>query len=166
MRTEGGVGAFPATEKHHLIKQGDKMEEYQKLVQEALLNVVRIILQKVSDNGLQGAQHFFITFRTQMQGVDIPKFLKERYPDEMTIVLQHQFDDLKIENDSFSVLLSFNGKPERLTIPFKALLGFADPSEQFALQFMPALMEEKEEKQEKKGSAEIIDLAALRKKKS
>ena len=140
------------------------MEEYQKLVQEALLGVVRKILQKAAENGLQGAQHFFITFRTQAPKVVIPTFLKERYPDEMTIVLQHQFDDLKVEEDNFSVLLSFNGRPERLTIPFKALMGFADPSEQFALQFMPALMEE--QKEEKHGSAEIIDLASLRSKKS
>jgi len=166
MRTEGGVGAFPATEKHRLIETEDKMEEYQKLVQEALLGVVRNILQKAANNGLQGAQHFYITFRTQMQGVDIPSSLKERYPDEMTIVLQHQFDDLKVKEDAFSVLLSFNGKPERLTIPFKSLLGFADPSEQFALQFMPALMEDKKAKLENKGSAQIIDLAALRNKKS
>lgn len=162
MRIEGGVGAFPATEKHH--KKGDKMEEYQRLVQEALLGVVRNILQKTAKDGLQGEQHFFITFRTQSEGVRIPAFLKERYPDEMTIVLQHQFDDLKVEDDCFSVLLSFKGRPERLTVPFKALLGFADPSEQFALQFMPALMEEK--KEEKHGAAEIIDLASLRSKKS
>ena len=105
------------------------MEKYQKLVQEALLGVVRSVLKDVSENGLQGEQHFFITFRTQADGVHIPKSMKERYPDEMTIVLQHQFDDLKVEDDSFSVLLSFSGKPERLIVPFKSLLGFVDPSE-------------------------------------
>ncbi|MBO5997047.1 MAG: hypothetical protein J6P93_00770 [Alphaproteobacteria bacterium] len=141
------------------------MEKYQKLVQEALLGVVRSVLKDVSENGLQGEQHFFITFRTQADGVHIPKSMKERYPDEMTIVLQHQFDDLKVEDDSFSVLLSFSGKPERLIVPFKSLLGFVDPSEQFALQFTPALMEEKKPIKENKGSAEIIDLASLRNKK-
>ena len=70
------------------------MEEYQNLVQEALLGVVRTVLKRVQENGLQGEQHFFITFKTQATGVKIPFFLKERYPDEMTIVLQHQFDDL------------------------------------------------------------------------
>jgi len=153
-------------QKSTVIKKGDKMQEYQKLVQNALLGVVRSILKTAADDGLQGEQHFFITFRTQSKGVHIPTFLKERYPDEMTIVLQHQFDDLKVEEDNFSVLLSFSGKPERLTIPFTALMGFADPSEQFALQFMPALMEEKKPLKENHGSAEIIDLEALRKKKS
>ena len=142
------------------------MEEYQKLVQEALLGVVHSILKNAANDGLQGEQHFFITFRTQAPNVVIPTFLKERYPDEMTIVLQHQFDDLKVEEDNFSVLLSFNGKPERLIVPFKAILNFADPSAQFALQFMPALMEEKQTQKENHGTAEIIDLASLRSKKS
>ncbi len=142
------------------------MEEYQKLVQEALLGVVRDILKKVADDGLKGEQHFYISFQTKADGVIVPNILKERYPEEVTIVLQHQFDDLKVEQDSFSVILSFGGKAERLTVPFKALLGFADPSEQFALQFMPALMQNKKAhtaKQEK--PAEVIDLAALRNKK-
>ena len=142
------------------------MEEYQNLVQDALLGVVRSILKEVQENGLQGEQHFFITFKTQAGGVKIPAFLKERYPEEMTIVLQHQFDDLLVEDDYFSVLLSFNGRPERLKIPFKSLLTFADPSEQFILQFAPALMEEKKpSKKEPHAPAEVIDLASLRKKK-
>ena len=165
MRTEGGVGAFPATEKHHLQK-GNEMAEYQNLVQDALLGVVRTILKKAQENGLQGEQHFFITFKTDATGVKIPAFLKERYPEEMTIVLQHQFDDLTVEDDYFSVLLSFNGRPERLKISFKSLLAFADPSEQFMLQFTPALMEEKKQtKKEPHAPAEVIDLASLRKKK-
>ena len=141
------------------------MEEYQKLIQEALLGVVRTILKKVQEEGLQEPHHFFISFRTDAEGVVIPDFLKARYPKEMTIVLQHQFDDLNVESDSFSVLLSFHGKPERLTVPFKALQGFADPSEQFALQFMPSLMQEKPAPKKPDKPAQVIDLAALRNKK-
>lgn len=144
------------------------MEKYQKLIQKALLGVVKDVLSDTAKDGLKGNSHFYITFDTSTQGVSIPAFLKERYPNEMTIVLQHQFDELKVEEDSFSVLLSFNGKPERLIVPFKALLGFADPSEQFALQFMPALMHDKKEPAveiKQQHPAEVIDLAAMRAKK-
>ena len=139
------------------------MKQYQEMIQTALLGVVKQILEQVAEEGLIGEKHFYISFKTTADGVIIPDFLKQRYPDEMTIVLQHQFDDLKINDDKFSVLLAFNGKPERLTIPFASILTFADPSEQFALQFMPALMNEK--KQDANKPAEVIDLAAMRDKK-
>ena len=107
------------------------MKQYQQMIQSALLGVVKEILKQVAQEGLTGDMHFYITFNTTSEGVVIPEFLKQRYPQEMTIVLQHQFDDLTVKDDVFSVLLSFNGKPERLTIPFKAISSFADPSEQF-----------------------------------
>ena len=140
------------------------MKQYQQMIQTALLGVVKDILQQVAQNGLTDESYFYITFDTTSSGVIIPDFLKQKYPQEMTIVLQHQFDELTIQDDLFSVILSFNGKPERLTIPFRAILSFADPSEQFALQFMPALMDEHKAQPPQKNSAEIIDLEAMRKK--
>lgn len=138
---------------------------YQQIIQEALLGVVHSVLQDTVDNGLEDPHHFYITFRTTYPGVELPPFLKERYPDEMTIVLQYQFQNLTVDSEKFSVELSFNGQFWRLTIPFKALETFADPSEQFALQFMPSLIEENEPAQEAKAPAEVIDLASLRAKK-
>jgi len=168
MSAEGGVGAFLATEKYLFALKGDlKMEEYQKLIQEALLGVVRKILTKTSQEGLQDSHHFYISFHTDYTGVEIPLFLKERFPKEMTIVLQYQFDELVVEDDFFSVLLSFNGRPEKLVVPFKSLISFADPSEEFMLQFMPALMKEKKKTEEEtdKPVAQVIDLASMRNKK-
>ena len=142
------------------------MKEYQKLIQEALLGVVRQILQKTAKEGLSDPHHFYISFQTTAEQVQIPTFLKDRFPNEMTIVLQYQFDELIVEEDFFSVLLSFNGKPEKLIVPFKSILSFADPSQEFMLQFMPALMTEKKNKSvEQDKPAEIIDLAAMRNKK-
>ncbi|MCF8465874.1 MAG: hypothetical protein K9G33_00575 [Sneathiella sp.] len=108
---------------------------YSKMVEMALLEVVRNSLRHAAKHGLPGEQHFYITFKTRFPGVFIPSHLSERYKDEMTIVLQHQFWDVVVEPDYFSVDLSFNHKRETLTIPFNALTAFADPSVQFGLQF-------------------------------
>ena len=88
--------------------------------------------------GLPGDHHFYLTFRTTDPGVEIPGHLAEQYPDEMTIVLQHQFEDLEVTDAAVSVTLSFNSAKERLNIPFSAVSTFADPSVNFALQFQPA----------------------------
>ncbi len=108
---------------------------YDLMVETALRTVVRDALKLAGERGLPGNHHFYITFRTTAPGMNIPDYLVERYPDEMTIVLQFQFWDLEIEEDRFSVTLSFNDVREPLTIPFDALTGFADPSVQFGLQF-------------------------------
>jgi len=108
---------------------------YDLLVQNALRGVVRDILAHVAEEGLPGAHHFYIAFRTQAPGVAIPDRLRERYPDEMTIVLQHRFWGLTVYDDHFELGLSFNQRPEHLVIPFEAVIGFVDPSVQFALQF-------------------------------
>lgn len=108
---------------------------YDEMVQDALLGVVRQVLKDAAQQGLPGAHHFYIAFRTEFPGVDIPAYLKERYKEEMTIVLQNQFWDLKVEEDFFQVGLSFNQKPAMLTIPFAAVTGFLDPSVEFGLQF-------------------------------
>jgi hypothetical protein len=111
---------------------------YNGLVQDALRGVVRQALSRVARQGLPGNHHLYIAFRTGDAGVDIPQYLRERYPDEMTIVLQHQFWGLAVRETDFEVQLSFNKTPETLTIPFAALTGFFDPSVQFGLQFQPS----------------------------
>ncbi len=109
--------------------------DYDTRVQNALRGVVRDVLCDAAKDGLEGDHHFYVAFKTQAEGVNIPAHLASRFPDEMTIVLQHKFWGLKIFDDHFEVGLSFNQKPEHLTIPFNAILGFVDPSVQFALQF-------------------------------
>jgi len=111
---------------------------YDELVQNALLGVVRDVLGDVARDGLPGGHHFYIAFRTDHPGVDIPDYLKERYKEEMTIVLQNQFWDLTVEPEMFQVGLSFNQKPALLSIPFSAITGFLDPSVEFGLQFQAA----------------------------
>ncbi len=110
---------------------------YDKMVETALRGVVRQAMERAAEKGLPGNHHFYLTFRTSHPGVDIPLHLRERYPVEMTIVLQFQFFGLEVTEEQFSVTLSFNNIPERLTIPFAALTIFADPSVNFALQFQP-----------------------------
>ena len=110
---------------------------YDIMVERALRGVVKNALQEVVELGLTDDHHFFITFRTDLDEVEIPEYLKERYPGEMTTVLQHQFYDLEVKKDYFTVMLSFNNVPERLKIPYDAITIFADPSVNFALQFQP-----------------------------
>ena len=108
---------------------------YDAMVQDALLGVIRKLLEEAAINGLPGEHHFYVAFDTTAPGVTIPGYLREQHPNEMTIVLQHQFWGLTVSEESFSVQLSFHGKPETLIIPFKALTGFLDPSVQFGFQF-------------------------------
>jgi hypothetical protein len=113
---------------------GDPLN-YKLMTEDALRGVVRKALTIAGERGLTGQHHFYLTFRTTHPGVRIPDHLRERHPDEMTIVLQHQFWGLDVAPDIFSVTLSFNGQHERLTVPFMAISAFVDPSEQFGLQF-------------------------------
>lgn len=108
---------------------------YDLQVQDALRGVVRKLIGDVAREGLPGEHHFYISFRTGAPGVRLSQRLREKYPEEMTIVLQHQFWDLGATDYSFEVGLSFSGIPERLLIPFDALTGFFDPSVQFGLKF-------------------------------
>ena len=109
---------------------------YDEIVQEALRAVVGRVLGEVEQSGvLPGEHHFYITFKTRMPGVSIPKHLLERFPDEMTIVIQHRFWDLKVEEDNFTVGLSFGGVPATLHVPFNAVTQFHDPAVEFALTF-------------------------------
>ena len=147
---------------------------YDKMVEAALRGVVREALARASAKGLPGAHHFYITFRTRFPGLALPDYLAERYPEEMTVVLEHQFWDLEVTEERFSVTLSFQNKPERLVIPFEAITAFADPAVKFGLQFQcasdeggtaqapaadPAIAEAKAEK-----PGEVVALDAFRKK--
>lgn len=113
----------------------DSLIPYDEIVQEALRAVVGRVLRTVESSGLPGEHHFYITFKTQMAGVSIPKHLIERFPDEMTIVLQHKFWDLEVGDDRFQVGLSFNQIPSTLSIPYAAITTFVDPAVDFALHF-------------------------------
>lgn len=108
---------------------------YDLMVQDALKGVVRKILSEAGRDGLPGDHHFYITFRTTAPGVRLSQRLREKHPDEMTIVLQHQFWDLNVSDHAFEVGLSFSGVPERLLIPYDAITTFFDPSVQFGLKF-------------------------------
>jgi hypothetical protein len=122
----------------------DSLIPYDEIVQEALRAVVGRVLGEISEAGdLPGEHHFYITFKTRAPGVDIPDHLLERFPDEMTIVLQKRFWDLTVTDEGFSVGLSFNQMPATLVVPFAAITGFVDPAVNFALQFQ-ALVENAE----------------------
>jgi uncharacterized protein len=109
---------------------------YDEIVQDALRAVVGRVLGEVErSGGLPGGHHFYITFHTRAPGVSIPRHLAERFPDEMTIVIQHRFWDLKVEDDGFTVGLSFGGVPATLQVPFAAVTQFHDPAVEFALTF-------------------------------
>jgi uncharacterized protein len=159
-----------------MAKNKEEAFRYDKMVEKALRGVVRHALDEVVKDGLTDDHHFYITFFTDHPGVKMPGYLKERYPGEMTIVLQHQFYDLEADDEKFSVMLSFNNVPERLTVPLAAVTIFADPSVNFALQFQPLsedddddprfdaeeLDVDKDDKQKKKG--EVVSLDQFRKK--
>jgi hypothetical protein len=121
----------------------DSLIPYDEIVQEALRAVVGRVLGQVAASGgsLPGTHHFYITFKTHAPGVDIPAHLTERFPDEMTIVLQNKFWDLIVGDDQFSVGLSFNQMPAKLVIPFAAITAFVDPAVDFGLQFQAVEVE-------------------------
>ncbi|MBI1301972.1 MAG: hypothetical protein GC137_10020 [Alphaproteobacteria bacterium] len=120
----------------------DDILRYDRMVEGALRSVVKKAIEDVIEHydgsaGMPGDHHFYITFLTDYPGVKIPNYLKERYPGEMTIVLQYQFSDLSVDNEKMSVTLSFNDVPEKLIVPLSSISIFADPSVNFALQFQP-----------------------------
>lgn len=108
---------------------------YHKMLESALRGVAREALTRAAQHGLRGSHHFYLTFRTRAPGVAIPEFLVAKYPDEMTIVLQHQFWGLEVGPEGFAVSLSFQSNIERLSVPFAAMTAFADPSVDFVLCF-------------------------------
>lgn len=148
---------------------------YDLMAQEALRGVVRRALDVAAKKGLPGEHHFYISFRTDAPGVEISEKLKKQYPEEITIVLQHQFYHLDVRDDGFSVDLTFNKVPEKLVVPYAAVQGFFDPSVQFGLQFevkkpegapaeAPKAEPAREDKPAPSGDAAVVSLDAFRKK--
>ncbi len=115
---------------------------YDLLVQDALRSVVRKVMTEAARSGLPGDHHFNIAFKTQAPGVVIPPAMRQRYPDEMAIILQHEFWDLAVTAEAFEVSLNFSRRPERLTIPFDAITGFSDPSVPFGFKLEPRIAAE------------------------
>lgn len=109
--------------------------DYGNLMHRAMRGLIQTVLKDVSENGLPGAHHFFITFDTTVEGVEIADWLRARYPAEMTIVVQNWFENLVVTDDGFSITLNFGNNPEPLVIPFDAVLTFVDPSVEFGLRF-------------------------------
>jgi hypothetical protein len=116
---------------------GADLIRYDLLVQDALRSVVKKVLSDAARGGLPGEHHFNISFKTRAPGVVIPTSIKQRYPEEMAIILQHEFWDLTVGTEQFEVSLNFSRKPERLTIPFDAITGFSDPSVPFGFKLEP-----------------------------
>ncbi len=146
----------------------DSLIPYDEIVQEALRGVVNRVLLEVESAGgvLPGDHHFYITFKTGAPGVDIPTHLRERFPDEMTIVLQNKFWDLVVEPERFSVGLSFNQLPAKLVVPFSAITAFVDPAVDFGLQFQahgiePEFEEEAEEAPENPGADDGSNVVSI-----
>ena len=119
--------------------------DYGRLMQRALRSVVHEALAVAVEDGLPGQHHFYISFDTSHPGVDVPDWLKAQYPEELTIVLQHEFWDLAVTSDRFSVGLSFSERPVKLTVPFDAVLTFVDPHAEFGLKFDPHEVDDEDE---------------------
>ncbi|EEX10906.1 conserved hypothetical protein [Ruegeria lacuscaerulensis ITI-1157] len=109
--------------------------DYGNLMHTAMRGLIKTVLQGVSETGLPGSHHFFITFDTRTPGVELADWLRQRYPDEMTIVVQHWFENLAVDDDGFAITLNFGDSPEPLYIPFSAIQTFVDPSVEFGLRF-------------------------------
>jgi hypothetical protein len=149
--------------------------DYPEMVETALRGVVREALVRTAREGLRGDHHFYVSFRTGARGVVLPDHLLAKYPEEMTIVLQHQFWGLDVRDQDFSITLSFQSKPEQLTIPFAAITSFADPSVKFGLQFaataappsetvaLPVKISEEEPAKPPRRAAEVVTLDKFRK---
>jgi len=120
---------------------GADLIRYDLLVQDALRSVVRKVLGDAARDGLKGEHHFNISFKTHAPGVTLPASIKQRYPDEMAIILQHEFWDLSVGAEHFEVSLNFSRKPERLSVPFDAITGFSDPSVPFGFKLEPRVAE-------------------------
>lgn len=146
--------------------------DYGNLMHRAMRGLIQSVLADVARNGLPGAHHFFITFDTNHPGVAIADWLRDRYPSEMTVVIQHWFENLEVTDEGFSVTLNFGNQPEPLVIPFDAVRTFVDPSVEFGLRFETREEDEEEEDDEEEDDgdddppphdAEIVRLDRFRK---
>jgi uncharacterized protein len=136
----------------------EDLMRYDQLAQNALRGVVREALKKVLRQGLPGEHHFYIAFNTRYPGVGLSPRIAERYPREMTVVLQHQFWNLTVLDDRFEVELSFDNIPEKLIVPYNSIKGFLDPAVQFGLQFEVVPVEEQPQPKETK-DADVVDIS-------
>lgn len=125
-----------------------KTIDYGNLMHRAMRGLIQTVLRDVAANGLPGAHHFFITFDTTVEGVEIADWLRARYPDEMTIVIQNWFENLTVTDDLFTITLNFGNNPEPLIIPFDAVRTFVDPSVEFGLRFEQHDEDEDEEEED------------------
>lgn len=122
--------------------------DYGNLMHDAMRGLIRRVLSDVAENGLPGAHHFFISFDTGHPDVEIADWLSDRFPDDMTVVMQHWFEDLQVDDDGFAITLNFGNNPERMYIPFDSIRTFVDPSVEFGLRFENQESGEDEEEDE------------------
>ena len=149
--------------------------DYGNLMHNAMRSLIQEVLTEVKNNGLPGEHHFFITFDTNHAGVEMAPWLKDRYPTEITVVMQHWYDDLEVKDDGFSVTLNFGDTPEHLVIPYEAILTFVDPSVEFGLRFetneededtdeqKPTVSKESNKDDTKKETGQVVSLDKFRK---
>jgi uncharacterized protein len=150
---------------------------YAQMMQKAMQSLMIDVLKKISKNGLPGNHHYFISFDTKFEGVVVADWIKERYPEEMTIVIQHWFDNLEVNANNFSITLNFGDNPENLTIPWNSISTFVDPSVEFGLRFEDEANEDIDtveeipeskmviiEDDDENNVAEIVSLDSFRKK--
>ena len=149
--------------------------DYGNLMHNAMRSLIQDVLTEVKNNGLPGEHHFFITFDTNHAGVEMASWLKDRYPTEITVVMQHWYDDLEVKDDGFSVTLNFGDTPEHLVIPYEAILTFVDPSVEFGLRFetneededtddqKPTVSKESDKNDTKKETGQVVSLDNFRK---
>ena len=151
-----------------------KSIDYGNLMHRAMRGLIQTVLKDVAAHGLPGAHHFFITFDTTYPGVEIADWLRARYPEEMTVVIQHWFENLEVTDEGFSVTLNFGNAPEPLIIPFDSVRTFVDPSVEFGLRFESHPDDDEDEDEEDedpadeteeppKGGAEVVSLDKWRK---
>lgn len=150
--------------------------DYGGMMHRAMQGLIAEVLQRVARDGLPGDHHFFITFDTREVGVEIADWLRERYPDDMTIVIQHWYEDLRVSDEGFEITLNFGNSPERLIIPFESVRTFVDPSVEFGLRFETQETSDDDEEEgdepetedateaeAPKGSGEVVSLDKWRK---
>ena len=150
----------------------DRGIDYGNLMHRAMRGLIRDVMDQVADQGLPGAHHFFITMNTRHDDVEMADWLRDRYPEEITIVIQHWFDNLAVDDDGFAITLNFGNQPEPLYVPFDAITTFVDPSVEFGLKFETQIDDDDEDEPEEEGAepasepskpGEVVSLDKFRK---